>query len=121
MVFVSLVASASLVFAPLNISDANAVEVEPSLVKDIRPGSDYGLSDDIDSPEEIQGVFVGSTYFFRANDGIHGSELWKSDGTEDGTVMVKDIRSGSSSSSPKNLKAVGSTLFFSATDGTSGR
>lgn len=29
--------------------------------------------------------------FFRANDGVNGDELWKSDGTAVGTVMVKDI------------------------------
>ena len=31
---------------------------------------------------------------FRANDGISGQELWKSDGTAGGTVMVKDINPG---------------------------
>jgi hypothetical protein len=44
--------------------------------------------------------------------------LWKSDGT--GTVMVKDINSGSSSSSPYELTAVGNTLFFKADDGYTG-
>ena len=29
--------------------------------------------------------------FFAAEDNEHGKELWKSDGTEAGTVMVKDI------------------------------
>jgi len=29
--------------------------------------------------------------FFAANDGITGFELWKSDGTAAGTVLVKDI------------------------------
>ena len=77
---VSLVASASLVFAPLNISAANAVEVELSLVKDIYSEVASGLDG------EISGVIVGSTYFFAANDGINGRELWKSDGTEAGTV-----------------------------------
>src|SRR5688500_9071079 len=35
------------------------------------------------------GVAVGSTYYFSANDGINGAQLWKSDGTESGTVLVK--------------------------------
>ena len=31
------------------------------------------------------------TLFFAANDSTNGLELWKSDGTRSGTVMVKDI------------------------------
>ena len=31
------------------------------------------------------------TLFFAANDGSDGRELWKSDGTAAGTVLVKDI------------------------------
>ena len=34
---------------------------------------------------------VGNTLYFIANDGTNGDELWKSDGTASGTVMVKDI------------------------------
>ena len=52
-----------------------------------------------------------------ADDGTNGDELWKSDGTSSGTVMVKDIHSGSSSSSPYELAAVGNTLYFGANDG----
>jgi predicted flap endonuclease-1-like 5' DNA nuclease len=43
-----------------------------------------------------------------------------SDGTENGTVMVKDIYSGNSASLPNSLIAVGNTLYFKANDGTNG-
>ena len=31
------------------------------------------------------------SYILVADDGVNGGELWKTDGTEDGTSMVKDI------------------------------
>ncbi len=45
-----------------------------------------------------------------------GGELWQSDGTTTGTVMVKDIRLGSNSSSPRYLTNINGTLYFSAGD-----
>ena len=60
---------------------------------------------------------VGNTLFFEVNDGVSGRELWKSDGTTPGTVLVKDITPGFSLvSSLGQFKAVGNTLFFSASD-----
>ncbi len=41
---------------------------------------------------------VNGTLFFMATDAKHGTELWKSDGTAEGTVLVKDINVGGSSS-----------------------
>ena len=63
---------------------------------------------------------IGQDIYFRASAGFSGSELWKSDGTEAGTMMVKDIYNGYSGSSPNSLTTVGNTLYFTAEDGTNG-
>ena len=53
--------------------------------------------------------------YFTADDGINARELWKSDGTEAGTVLVKDIAAGGGfASSPDELTAFGGQLFFTA-------
>ena len=47
------------------------------------------------SPAALEAPDVNGTLFFAADDGGHGRELWKSDGTAAGTVLVKDINPGS--------------------------
>jgi ELWxxDGT repeat protein len=47
-------------------------------------------------------------------------QLWRSDGTEAGTFMVKDIMPGPDWSHPGSLTDVGGTLYFVATDGSHG-
>ena len=54
-------------------------------VKDINTGASNSYPDNLTN--------VNGTLFFQANDGSNGTELWKSDGTEAGTGMVRDIRS----------------------------
>jgi ELWxxDGT repeat protein len=48
-------------------------------------------------------------------DGIHGLELWTSDGTTAGTILLKDINVGSLSSEPTYFTVCNGLLFFQAT------
>jgi ELWxxDGT repeat protein len=58
---------------------------------------------------------------FVASDGVHGYELWVTDGTPSGTWMVRDIRPGPQSSWPDRFFSVDGRIFFSADDGLHGR
>src|SRR5262249_41308020 len=62
---------------------------------------------------------VNGTLFFQANDGTHGLQLWESNGSAAGTLLVKDIN-GTSNSGPYFPANVNGTLFFAAFDGTLG-
>ena len=57
--------------------------------------------------------------YFRARDS-RGSELWRSDGTNLGTRLVRDVFPGPNGSRPRSLANVGGVLYFSARDGVHG-
>src|SRR5688572_28205318 len=85
-----------------------------SVLKDIHTGTNSSGS----NPSNFTNV--GGTIFFTATDPERGTELWKTDGTGAGTVVVKDINQGSGSSSPSYLTAIGTTVYFAASDGING-
>jgi ELWxxDGT repeat protein len=58
--------------------------------------------------------------FFQAYDPAHGTELWKSNGTAAGTIMVKDINPGMGDSNPVEFTKVGNRIFFQAYDPANG-
>lgn len=64
---------------------------------------------------------MGTKVYFAADDNMNGRELWVTDGTSQGTRMVKNIFPGPSSSSPTNLTVLGNKLYFVANDGVHGR
>src|SRR5262245_59325701 len=65
-------------------------------------------------------VTIGARTFFAASEQSLGRELWVTDGTAAGTVLVKDIDPGIASADPHFLTAVDGTLFFAARDGAHG-
>lgn len=86
-------------------SQANSV-LDVEMVKQIYPGADYPAP----APREL--VAHDGRLFFAASDGRAGSELWKSDGTRQGTRMVRDIVSGQGSSVSGPLVSAGEWVFF---------
>ena len=64
---------------------------------------------------------VGDAVFFAASDGVHGAELWLTDGSALGTRPVRDIYPGYGSSEPSTFVAVSGQLYFAANDGVHGR
>lgn len=85
----------------------NTLAQVPALIKDINNplvnGNPRGMSR------------VGNTVFFAATDAVHGTELWKTNGTEAGTQMVKDINQ-IGHSNPSNFVNLNGTVFFLTTN-----
>jgi ELWxxDGT repeat protein len=63
---------------------------------------------------------LGNQLLFTAEADAHGSELWRTDGTPEGTVLVRDILPGEGSSTPTGLTAAGGHVYFAAHDGEHG-
>ena len=96
------------------------------MVKDINPGPEPSMRFSgvlITFAPVLNMINFDGTLFFQANDGTTGYELWKSDGTAEGTVMVKDTYPGANVpwSEPDDFVVVNGTLFFGAANTTSGR
>jgi ELWxxDGT repeat protein len=95
-------------------------KVEPgathaTLVRDIQAGSGSALSDELFSTSSSSLLTnIDGTLYFSANDGLHGVELWKTDGTAAGTVMVADVAPGAADAHPTEFRMIGQRLFFSA-------
>ncbi len=79
------------------------------LVRDIQPGPADGVL--ISGPNLVP---VEQTLYLRADDGISGVELWRTDGTAEGTALVADVRPGPDGSEANRLFGFAGLMFFSA-------
>lgn len=82
------------------------------LLKDINPGNAHGLP-----TNHFKGLVIDSILYFNAQETIHGLELWRSDGTDTGTFLVKDLNPGIGDGFLNNSKFLfdgNGNLFFDA-------
>ncbi len=98
-------------------SQSIQAEFQFQLVKDINPGaesSNIRFSGPMYRDGSPLPIIVDNKLFFVAEDGVHGKELWQSDGTTDGTRRVGNIQSENGHSSLNNITQVNDTLFLTA-------
>jgi ELWxxDGT repeat protein len=90
-----------------------------SQVADICPGT-CGAFDLFTSADVADHAAIGDVLYFTANDGTHGIEVWRTDGTAAGTTMVADV-SPSPFSYQGCLAELNGLLLFCGDDGVNGR
>ena len=96
----------------------NGTTAGTHMIKDITPGA---ASSNVTLSKTTLNNYLGNYVYFTANDGTNGQELWKTDGTDVNTVMVKNITTGAGSTSFADLfVAMDPYLYFPANNGVSG-
>jgi ELWxxDGT repeat protein len=79
------------------------------LVKDIHTGLSLNRNS---YPSRF--IEVGGILFFTASDRVHGDELWRTDGTAEGTYLIVDGSPGPFAPEPSELTEFDGRLFFKA-------
>ena len=100
---------------------SDGTEVGTTIVKDINPGNNssyYWVEDFITGDLFI--IHQGELYF-GCDDGTHGVEVCRSDGTSEGTTLAVDATPGENSSWPLHLTSMGEKVFFTAYNDEQGR
>jgi ELWxxDGT repeat protein len=87
---------------PLVFTPASGLQ----LLADIHPGGDSS------NPTHLE--TLGDRVLFQADDGIHGAELWVTDGSAQGTRLLLDIEPGATGSRPRGVRRVGDRIVFAA-------
>ena len=100
------------------VSDGTAAGTR--MVTDINPGTASAFDTNVTFPGLAA---IGNRVLFAATDGVHGRELWVSDGTAAGTQLVRDFVPGSKGlfdGAPLSIAVLGDRAFFAASDDAHG-
>lgn len=100
---------------------SNGTEAGTFLLKDIRSGTQSSIPDLVNATSFSGFAAINNKVVFAASDGTTGLELWVSDGSTNGTVLLKDIQPGSGGSAPSAFFVWENRLLFSASTSTNGR
>lgn len=92
----------------LELWKTNGTLVTTSLIKDINPGTESSL----DYYENFSATVYNDRLYFSADDGLHGKEVWISDGSTPGTTLFRDIQPGPHSSEPTAFTVSGNNMYF---------
>lgn len=96
-----------------------AANAQVSHIQDIFPGNTEA-DPAVKNSSNPNNFFVDQgQMLFRANNGVNGVELWKTDGTAAGTALLKDIATGATNSNPSAFVKYNGQIYFNATTGTS--
>ena len=108
------------------IADMAAAQSSSTDLKIVSFNIRYGSADS--DPNSL--VNANGTLYFSADDGVHGRELWKSNGTAAGTVLVRDLYTGMIGGLDSGgigglfhseIVAIGSTVYFAGSTALTGK
>ncbi len=96
----------------------DGTEIGTTMVSDINDGENSSLSWGSTAHWHGEYTLAHNGYFyFSANDGERGEELWRTDGTESGTELIVDVNIGDDGSWPWWLTVMGDKIYYTAWDG----
>lgn len=96
----------------------DGTEAGTTMVRDIHKGENGSLS--WGSTAHWHGEYTlahNGHFYFSANDGESGEELWRTDGTESGTELIVDVNVGEGGSWPWWFTKMGDKIYFTSWDG----
>lgn len=90
------------------------------MLPEILPGVQPAFSSQLSAPPTV----LGNRVVFAADDGVHGRELWVSDGTDEGTHLLLDMIPGATGAFDQRGSfgvLLGDRLYFTGLDAEHGR